>query len=125
MKKLHRGTIELAILLMLTTLLFGCGGNAPAPIAVETAKFEVLSDTIDAAGRCLVLIKLSGAVSEAQAKAAAESVLNSRRSKCQGVIVRSYLNAGDSTPFLVSSLDGNGIAHQSGRQAEQTRIPTH
>ena len=123
--KLDRASTRLIVLFMLPTLLCSCGGNAPAPTAVEAAQFDVLSDTADAAGRCLVSIKLSGAVSETQAKAAAESVLNSRRSKCRSITVRSYLNAGDATPFLVSSLDGNGVSHQFGRQADQTRIPTH
>ena len=109
---------------LLMLALCACGG-APPPSAAAKPGIQILSETTDQSGRCIVSIKLEGAVSEAQAGAAAESVINSRRSRCPSITVKSYIGSPDETPYMVSSLEGTGIKHQLGHQSQQQRIPTH
>ena len=93
---------------------------------MDSNSFEVVSDTADAGGKCVVVVKLLGAVSDSQARTIAESVINTRRSKCRGgVTVKTYADTSDAAPLLLSSLDKNGITHRSRGQEEQKRIPTH
>ena len=108
--------------------LAACAGNAPRP-AAESQPYKIVSELADPASSSnTVMITLPGSSTPVEIKAAAESIIASRRGKFAHVTVKSFLEGAslDGVPLAVSKYDGAAVDHVfTGLSPPSQRIPTH
>jgi hypothetical protein len=110
------------------TLLVACS-DAPRPTQAESQPFSVVSEYPDqATGSLMVIITVPKSLTPPQVKAAAESVIASRKEKFHRITVKTLIEGEgfDGPPFAVSKLENGSIEHVFGAMSgESVRIPTH
>jgi hypothetical protein len=104
--------------------------DAPQTSPALEQSFSIVSQQSDpATGTAIITIRVAKEATQPQVKAAAESVIASRKGKYRNVTVKSFLEGAslDNPPFAVSTLQSNGhVDHVfDAAQGGSTRIPTH
>jgi predicted small lipoprotein YifL len=115
--------------------LAACGGNAPRPTRADAPSFSIISEQEDpATGGANVVIKFPKSTLPRQVKAAAESLIASRRTQYRQVTVKSFLDGTNpnGVPFAVSRIENDSVdtvfnagPGRSPAPGESVRIPTH
>ena len=115
--------------------LAACGGNAPEPTRADAPSYSIISERADqATGSANVIIEFPRATLPPQIKAAAESLIASRRNQYRQVTVKSFLEGSDhnGTPIAVSRIENdtvstvfNAAPGGSPSPGGSVRIPTH
>jgi len=117
----------LAIALALT--LFVACGDAPRPTQAENQSFSIVSEYPNqASGSLTVIITVPKSLTPPQVKAAAESVIASRKEKYHRITIKTLIEGSglDGPPFAVSKLENGSIEHVFGATPSgSVRIPTH
>lgn len=103
--------------------------SASAPSLPATRSFSIISEQADpAAGSTNVIIKFPKATLPEQVKAAAESLVASRRADYRRVTVKSFLEGSDlnGVPFAISRTENGAVDTVFNAAAGgSVRIPTH
>ena len=120
--------IKAAIIALALTTAVACS-NAPRPTEASHQSFSVVSEHPDAAtGRLTVVITVGKSLTPPEVKAAAESVIASRKEKYQRITVKSFIEGEslDGRPFAVTELENGVVAHAFGAiPGGSVKIPTH
>jgi len=120
--------IKAAIIALALTMFVACS-DAPRPTPADRQSFSVVSEYPDAAtGRLTVLITVRKSSLPPDVKAAAESVIASRREKYQRITVKSFIEGSslDGQPFAISKLENDSVEHVFGTMpGGSVKIPTH
>jgi hypothetical protein len=87
-----------------------------------------MSESPDAgSGRLDIEIKVPQPADQTRVKSVVESLINSRRSGHNQIVVKTYLEsvAASEMPYAISRLEEGQITHRFNEEAGQKRIPTH
>jgi predicted small lipoprotein YifL len=127
--------IKVLIVTIAFVSLAACGGNAPPPTSAGAQPFSIISERADqATGSANVIITFPISTLPPQIKAAAESLIESRRNEYRQVTVKSFLEGSDlnGTPLAISRIENdtistvfNGAPGGSPAPGGSVRIPTH
>ena len=99
-----------------------------APTRSNAQPFTVISEQVDpVAGSLTLLIRVSGAATEANVKSAVESAIASRKGEYRHMVVKSYIESmtASDVPFAISRFEDGSVTHRFNTMAETQRIPTH
>jgi hypothetical protein len=112
-----------------------CGGNAPAPSGANVQPYSIISEQSDqASGSASVIIEFPKSTLPQQIKAAAESLIESRRDQYRQITVKSFLEGMNlnATPIAISRTENdtintvfNSASGASPAAGGSVRIPTH
>lgn len=114
--------------------LAGCGDNAPRPTGADAPAFSIISEHADPASSSTnVIIKFPKSTLPQQVKAAAESLIASRRNEYRQVMVKSFLEGSNpnGAPFAISKIENGAVdtvfnsAPGDQSPGRSVRIPTH
>lgn len=120
--------IKAVIIAFALMALVACN-DAPQTSPELERSFSIVSQHSDpATSSATIIITVAKDSKQSQVKAAAEAVIASRKGKYKHLTVKSFFEGAslDSTPFAVSTLQGNSVDHVfDTTQGESVRIPTH
>jgi len=128
--ELHNEVVMIKSALILSTVLLfaACGNKVTAPVTETADSFTVLSESPDPATKSITVnIRIDGPLSEASAKAAAETTIARYRNSYSNVTVRSFLQSSRETdlPYSTSVLQNGMISHKINPMVAPQKIPTH
>ena len=114
--------------LVIALLLFSFACNAPVSKPKPSEPYVITSSFVDQATNSLtVSIALDPPITEENAKAAGEAVINKNRNQFKSVVVKSYTSPQQQSlyPYCVSMFSDGAISHQINKQLEPQKIPSH
>jgi hypothetical protein len=117
----------LTFILLLSTFI-ACTSDAPKQTPPSSQPFIVEATSVDPATDSLIMsIKLDAPFTEANAKKAAEIVIEQNKARFKNITVRSYTQnlSQNPLPYAVSVFDGNTVTHQITPQLAPQKIPSH
>lgn len=117
---------KLSFVIALLLLSFAC--NAPVSKPKPSEPYVITSSFVDQANNSLtVSIVLDPPITEENAKAAGEAVINKNRNQFKSVVVKSYASTLQQNlyPYCISMLSDGTISHQINKQLEPQKIPSH
>lgn len=125
--------IKASILAVAFLSLAACGGDAPRPTRADAPSFSIVLEQADpTTGGTNIVIKFPKSTLPQQVKAAAESLIASRRAEYRQVTVKSFLEGMDfdGAPLAVSRIENGAVntvfnAASGGSAGGSVRIPTH
>ncbi|HKP87438.1 MAG TPA: hypothetical protein VJZ26_15150 [Blastocatellia bacterium] len=120
--------IKAAFIAFALMMVVACG-DAPRPTSADNQPFSIASEYRDAAtGTMTIIITVPISATPPQVKAAAESVIASRKEQYHRITVKSFLEGSslDGPPFAVSKLENDSVEHVFGTTpGGSVKIPTH
>jgi|SRR6516225_3503059 hypothetical protein len=108
--------------------LSGCDKDAPVPIAADSSRYVIISESPDpGSGRLDIEIKVPQPTDQARVKSVVESLINSRKTAHNQIVVKTYLESAATSdmPYAISRLEDGQITHRFNNEAGQQRIKTH
>lgn len=120
--------IKAVITTFVLVAFVACGAPPPTSPNLEPG-FSIVSQQADPETKSvIVIITVTKGATEQQVKAAAESVIASRKDRYQHIIVKSFHEGANTegTPLAISTSRGNSVDHVfDATQGGSERIPTH